>query len=127
MVDHDGCLTGTPKLNTDVCLVLVPGLEGTFGANNGFATVADTWGSAPASTYSALSGFSSDPHGMAISVTTLWSSALDDFLLCGEHRQAYDYELDEKLWEYAKYHGLSTCSPLVQRSGSVDVEYNNST
>ncbi|KAF8077931.1 Sec23-binding domain of Sec16-domain-containing protein [Lyophyllum atratum] len=104
MVEHDGRLTGTSELDTAVRLALVPRLEGTFGANNGFTAVADTQGSAPASAYSALPGFSSDSHESAISVTTLRPSTLDKiqgFLLRGERRQAYHYALDEKLWAHA--------------------------
>ncbi|KAF8163317.1 Sec23-binding domain of Sec16-domain-containing protein [Crassisporium funariophilum] len=94
MVENDGRLLGTPQSDLAVRTTLVPRLDGAATA-----TLHD------GNTISAQVGYKSvSSNETPISVTTLLPSSLDkiqDLLLLGDRRQAYQFAMDEQLWAHA--------------------------
>ncbi|GJE90820.1 Sec23-binding domain of Sec16-domain-containing protein [Phanerochaete sordida] len=97
MVENDGKLSGSPQIDSDVRAALVPHL-GTGDAASEALHVP-----ALASSYPGH-GSALSPDDATISVHTLRSSQLNkiqQFLLRGDRRAAYQYAADEKLWAHA--------------------------
>ncbi|KAF8964701.1 Sec23-binding domain of Sec16-domain-containing protein [Flammula alnicola] len=90
MVENDGHLLGTQQSESAVRSTLVPRLDGTPALQDAVSLQAS------------FKAASSDET--PISVTTLRSSSLDkieEFLLQGDRRQAYQFAMEEKLWAHA--------------------------
>uniref|UniRef100_A0A8H7Y1B2 Protein transport protein sec16 n=1 Tax=Psilocybe cubensis TaxID=181762 RepID=A0A8H7Y1B2_PSICU len=89
MVENDGRLLGIPQAESAVRSALVPRLESLTNLQDGVS----------------LQAFNTGPvDETPISVVTLRPSTLDrieDLLLQGERRQAYQFAMDQKLWAHA--------------------------
>ncbi|PPQ93302.1 hypothetical protein CVT25_014431 [Psilocybe cyanescens] len=101
MVENDGRLLGTPQADSAVRSALVPRLKNLASLQDG-AALQDIIFYTDIHTSQA---FNSAPFDETpISVVTLRPSALDkieDLLLQGDRRQAYQFAMDQKLWSHA--------------------------
>ncbi|CAA7271684.1 unnamed protein product [Cyclocybe aegerita] len=88
MVENDGRLLGTMQAETAVRSVLVPSLEGSALQDG-----------------ASLAAYKSAPFDeVPLSIVNVRSSTLDkieELLLQGDRRQAYQFAMDEKLWAHA--------------------------
>ncbi|KAG1875268.1 Sec23-binding domain of Sec16-domain-containing protein [Suillus tomentosus] len=103
MVENDGALSGSAHIDSAVRTALLPRIAASEGADistPGFAScIPNALGTIPG-----LNGGHPSTSETPISVSMLLPSALDkiqEFLVRGERRQAYNYALDEKLWAHA--------------------------
>ncbi|KAF7976320.1 hypothetical protein HWV62_7038 [Athelia sp. TMB] len=103
MVENDGSLTGTAQIDSAVRVALVPRLaESSPSQGDTSASAMPTFSSIPE--YPGIGSVNFDSNETPIATTTLRPSALakiQEFLLRGERRQAYNYALDGKLWAHA--------------------------
>ncbi|KAF9564629.1 hypothetical protein CPC08DRAFT_631062 [Agrocybe pediades] len=95
MVENDGRLLGTTQTDSAVRTALVPRLENLTGLQDGH----------PEKNAEHIASYSSSSLDEApISVTTLKPSTLDkieELLLQGDRRQAYQFAMDQKIWAHA--------------------------
>ncbi|KAI0062273.1 hypothetical protein BV25DRAFT_1804047 [Artomyces pyxidatus] len=113
MVENDGLLSGSPKVESCVRSALVPRLNdsgNTTSTNGPIATSSytvpglDSLASTSEIGYPTLGLPVSDSQDSILSTTTVKASVLDkiqEFLMRGDRRKAYHYALDERLWAHA--------------------------
>ncbi|KDR81637.1 hypothetical protein GALMADRAFT_152477 [Galerina marginata CBS 339.88] len=107
LVENDGRLLGTPQSDSVVRTTLVPRLEGLTTTLQDAVSIQglSSLFLPKATTLTPPAAFNSGPLDEApISVTTLRPSTLDkieELLLQGNRRQAYQFAMDQKLWAHA--------------------------
>ncbi|KAI0079939.1 hypothetical protein K474DRAFT_1638790 [Panus rudis PR-1116 ss-1] len=113
MVENDGKLSGSPQIDAAVRAALVPHISSTDIPTDGLKTAVSIGfpplGSESHPSVNGLVGSAfgvpvADSNDSTISVHTLRSSHLDrlqELLVRGERRAAFQYAADEKLWAHA--------------------------
>ncbi|KAI0031714.1 Sec23-binding domain of Sec16-domain-containing protein [Vararia minispora EC-137] len=104
MVENDGQLSGSTKVESAVRAALVNRLGDEM--SNSPSILNGTLGTLPSGTDLAMNslGLGSDPNDAVLSTVTVRASALEriqEHLIRGDRRAAYNYALDERLWAHA--------------------------